>query len=186
MRIYKGNSIVWGALFYAGSGLALAAPAQESEPTSVTSAGPVVSTELVKELLHWIGAHSDYDIAVFLDKPPEIAFCECGDTISYEGETLVVHTPIKGLYDKKAYKIILVEPWHASDLKNVSTLLHELIHFVQYQSKTWPCWQKTEWEAYKLQAAWQQEQSLDVNFNWIQIFFKASCEKPREIHPSRH
>jgi len=152
----------------------------------VATAEPTPKPILISELLRWIGEQTDYDITPFLVDPPEITFCECGEVIQYEGESLTVHEPIKGLYDKEANKIFLTSPWRADNIDHIGTLLHELIHFVQYNSREWPCWQRTEWEAYKLQEQWLREQGREPIFNWVRIYYVSRCEEPRDIHPSRY
>lgn len=136
---------------------------------------------LVEELIGWIGEHGDYDVARFLENPPEISFCDCGETIDYEGRTIVVHEPVKGVYDLEVNRITLVRPWDRQDLLNISSLLHELVHVVQYHSKEWPCWHATEWEAYKLQEQWLLERGIDPGFNWVEIQLLSSCTR-RDIH----
>lgn len=132
---------------------------------------------LVVELLRWIGKHSEYGVDAFLTDPPEISFCECGDSVVYEGRRIVIHEPLEGMYDKKLRKITLVRPWTKKNLVNVSTLLHELVHFVQYQSRSWPCWNATEWQAYKLQALWLRQHGVKPGFNWVEIYFLSSCRR---------
>ena len=141
-----------------------------------------VDEALVKELLVWIKKNSSYEAIPVTWILPQITFCECGDIIEYEGHSITIDESIKGLIDMQEYKIILVSPWNSANLRNVSTLLHELIHFVQYRSKTWNCPREPEWEAYQLQAKWLKEQGIDNNFNWAQILIDSSCTV-RDVHP---
>ena len=140
---------------------------------------------LITDLLDWIANNSDYDTTFLQSNPPLIEFCECGEIILYEGKPVVIEEHLKGLYDKPNRKITLVRPWDASKVYDVSILLHELIHFVQYNNKEWVCWNETEWEAYKLQEAWLLERGHDPAFNWVQIYFLARCpfRDPSDIHP---
>lgn len=137
---------------------------------------------LVADLLTWIGEHSAYAVEPYLHQLPEVTFCDRDQEISYEGRNIIVHEPINGVYDKDSRKIYLVKPWSSQNLKNVSTLLHELVHYVQYSSKEWECWRKTEWEAYKLQEAWLDQHGVDAGFNWTEILMLSSCSR-RDIHP---
>lgn len=159
-----------------------ACSADERAPAAV--AGEPTQSELrplVVNLLRWIGEHSDYKVDAFVKNPPKISFCACGDSVLYEGHRIVIHEAVKGVYDKRLRKITLVKPWTKKNLVNVSTLLHELVHFVQYQSRHWPCWNATEWQAYKLQALWLKQHGVKPKFNWVQIYLWSSCRK----RPSR-
>ena len=78
-------------------------------------------------------------------------------------------------------RIHLVRPWGAANARDQSRLLHELIHDVQFQNKSWECPNATEWEAYKLHEEWLQQHGINPNFNWFAIQMRARC--PRDIHP---
>lgn len=147
-----------------------------------TSSTEAELQSVVADLLEWIGEHSKYDVAGPLDDPPQISFCECGEIIEYEGRSITVHEGVKGIYDLQVNRITLVRPWDRRDLLNVSTLLHELVHVVQYHSREWPCWHATEWQAYKLQEQWLMERRIDPGFNWVEIRLLSSCTR-RDIHP---
>ena len=135
----------------------------------------VVAHAVIIELLTWIGAHTDYDVSASLADPPSISFCRDGDVIEYEGDSLMVDPDLGAAYDMVRRHIYLAQPWDVADVRNRSTLLHELIHDVQYRNRDWPCWQKTEWEAYKLQEAWLAEQGESADFNWAMILMLSRC-----------
>lgn len=137
---------------------------------------------VIAELLVWIEKNSDYSVFSSNKKSPEVVLHEIDETIQYEGRILTIPENLKGLYDKQADKIILVKPWDVADIDDLSTLLHELVHVVQYKDRLWGCWQRTEWEAYKLQEQWLRERGRDPNFNWIRIYLLSSCA-PRDMHP---
>jgi len=137
--------------------------------------------EVARELLRWIGDNSGYDTARFVANPPKISFSDPGETVVYEGRPIVLHEPVKGVYDIQVRRITLVRPWSRKDLFNISTLLHELVHYVQYESRDWTCWHATEWEAYKLQERWLRERGIDAGFNWVEIYLLSRCT-PRDIH----
>jgi len=152
-----------------------------SKDTALRDPSEAELRPLVVELIGWIGEHSDYEVGTLHENPPKISFCDCGETIDYEGRTVVVHEPVKGIYDLEINRITLVRPWNRQDLLNISSLLHELVHVVQYHSKKWPCWHATEWEAYKLQEQWLLERGIDPGFNWVEIRLLSSCTR-RDIH----
>lgn len=150
---------------------------------SDTNAVLVAERSLISKLLTWIDVHTDYDVSKSTLHHPQIKFFAQGDSIAYEGNTMTITKRLQGLYDKQQYKIILVKPWQASDHYDVSTLLHELVHVVQYQNKNWPCWQRTEWEAYQLQEQYLKEHEIDPQFNWLEIAMFSNCGR-RDIHPA--
>lgn len=137
----------------------------------------VVADAVVVELLTWIGAHTDYDVSATLAEPPSIGFCRHGEVIDYEGESLIVDPDLGAAYDKERRHIYLARPWDAAKVKDLGTLLHELIHDVQYRNRDWPCWQKTEWEAYKLQESWLAERGESAEFNWALILMLSRCSQ---------
>jgi hypothetical protein len=61
--------------------------------------------------------------------------------------------------DNRSY---LVQPWDGDNVVQISTLLHELVHYVQLQSSNWPCPNVTVWQACKYQDAWLQERELSI------------------------
>ena len=143
--------------------------------------GPSVSEEILSELIRWIGNRTDYDISRTLHHLPTVSFCDPKTEISYEGETIIVDPMIGAAYDMEVRHIHLVRPWSPSNTRDLSTLLHELIHDIQYLNRTWSCNGEPEWEAYKLQEAWLEEQGVQSDFNWPLILLLSRCR--RDVHP---
>lgn len=137
--------------------------------------------DLVAPLLRWIGDHTDYDITQSLAAPPRISFCETGQIIHYEDRDVIVETGLRAAYDLTHQQIFLVRPWSAQDTFDLSVLLHELIHHVQLQNRSWDCIGAPEWEAYKLQEKWLKAHDIDPEFDWLTIYMMSRC--PRDIHP---
>ena len=142
----------------------------------------IVDRTLVVHLLIWIQNHSTYDILSTLRDPPTVMLRRYGEVISYEGQEIVVHKTLLGAYDKQANIIILTTPWSDSNTYNISTLLHELIHFIQSNTREWDCWGKAELEAYKLQEAYLIEHNETPQFNWLKILMSSDCKR-RDVHP---
>lgn len=140
-----------------------------------------VDAELIDGLIDWIGGNSDYDVSLLRTAPPDVFVCDSGDDIDYEGRDLIVDPELRGLYDLVNHRIVLTEPWDPGDPRHLSTLLHELIHAVQWASKDWRCIGEPEWEAHKLQETWLAEQGIDAGFDWLGIYLRSNC--PRDIHP---
>jgi hypothetical protein len=166
-----------------GAGAALPPAPQGTAPRPAVDADcpPDAPGALVRRLLGWLAAHSDYDTGRAAADPPEIRFCRSGEVIRYEGHDILVEPDLRAAFDLRARRIYLVLPWRADDPRNVSALLHELIHDVQFAARDWPCPQATEWEAYRLQAAWLEEQGIDPGFDWFGIHMRARC--PGDVHP---
>ena len=133
------------------------------------------SRQLVTGLLQWIDNHSSYDVSDSVRSPPEIVFCTTGTIIKYEGQDMVVDQDLRAAYDLDRRRIYLVRPWNPSNLEHRSVLLHELIHHLQFASRSWDCLQQPEYEAYRLQAAWMSEHGLVPSFDLAQIFVRSRC-----------
>lgn len=140
-----------------------------------------VSTETITELVHWIADHTDYDVVPTLRDPPQIRFCSTGGIISYEGKDIVVDKELVAAYDRINRVIYLVRPWSASNVEDVSRVLHELIHAVQFENRSWRCSQEPEWETYHLQADWLAEHGVEKEFDWSKIFMLSQC--PEDVLP---
>ncbi|MGC9368265.1 MAG: DUF6647 family protein [Paracoccaceae bacterium] len=137
--------------------------------------------ELVEELIRWIGAETDYDIAGALADPPAVLFCLTGEAIDVDREHMLVEENMLGAYDLAQSRVFLVRPWSTDDTRQVSVLLHELVHHVQFRNRDFECKQAAEWEAYQLQAKWLAERRVEPGFDWLHIYFMSRC--PRDIHP---
>jgi hypothetical protein len=149
--------------------------------SSSASAADRVPSALVADLLAWIGANSGYDVTPIEPQAVEIVFCEPGERIAYEGGNVVVPAEVRGLYDPARTTITLVRPWSVDEPMDVSTLLHELVHRLQWSQRAWPCVGAPELEAYRLQDRWLREHAVRADFDWVRITLQASC--PRDVHP---
>lgn len=88
----------------------------------------------------------------------------------------------RGLYDPDAGTIWLVRPWDARDPRDVSVLLHELVHHRQAAHGHWYCPGAQELPAYRAQEEWLNALGLEPEVNWIAVVLEAGCTK-RDIHP---
>lgn len=158
-----------------------AAPSPDSVRDAPSVAGEEVTDQMTAVLVRWIGNHTDYDVTRTRRDPPEIRFCSTGGIISYEGKDIVVDKEMVAAYDRVNRVIYLVRPWSASSLLDISKVLHELIHDVQFQNRQWHCIQKPEWETYKLQARWLAEHGVEKKFDWSKVFQISQC--PEDIMP---
>jgi hypothetical protein len=187
MRLVSGSLLVCISL-----GIALPAVRAElaQEPDAETTAPAPFETciapgqpsaRLMRDLIDWIARHSTHDVSAVNSSLPAVTFCQTGEVIDYEGRHMVVDRSLNAAYDELARRIWLVLPWSAGNRWHVSILLHELVHDVQFQSRSWPCPQASEEEAYRLQHDWLAEQGIASGFNWFAIQMRARC--PRDIHP---
>ena len=158
-----------------------AIPKLEAAPEERPCATPAPEKALIRELMAWIGEHTDYDTARATRDPPSIEFSEAGKSIRYEGEDVIVDSQLRAAYELRRRRIFLVLPWSASETRDVATLLHELLHDIQFSNRRWTCKGEAEWEAYKLQEVWLAERGLASGFDWPQIFLMSRC--PRDVHP---
>ena len=162
--------------------LAQLAPPVEFQVMAPEWPGQLPADLLKIALLEWIEANSEYDVSGLLANPPTVRFCEHGSTLVYEGKAIHFDDRLNGVYDEMKKQICLAKPWHSSSTKDRGVLLHELVHHVQYESKSWICPKATEWEAYKLQEVWLLENGMTPDFNWAYILLDSSC-MPRDVHP---
>lgn len=142
---------------------------------------PRIDPRLVATLLEWIGKHTAYDVSVAVSKPPTISICQLGESVDYENRSLVVERPVVAIYNIEKGHIFLVAPWDPDNAHSIGTLLHELIHHVQHLSKSWSCWGRAEWEAYKLQEKWLAEHGVKPKFDSADVFLRTRCR--RNVHP---
>lgn len=154
-------------------------PASPEHPPATASSLP--SRELIQDLFGWIGDNTNYDVSEALAQPPTISLCDNGSTLIYEGHPVLVDKPLRGAYDMQARHIFLVRPWSADDPHHVGSLLHELVHHVQWTRRTWTCMYEPEWQAYKLQDKWLTQQGIDAGFDWLFIFAISRCQP--NVHP---
>jgi len=138
-----------------------------------------VDPKVITRLTGWIEANTVYDPAAL--GPPTIFACRTGEVIKYEGQDILVDHDLRAAYDRVNDRIFLVNPWSAQDPRNLSSLLHELIHRSQLHAREWPCAQASEIEAYYLQHLWLAEQGIVSGFNWFKIEMRARC--PAQHHP---
>ncbi len=151
------------------------------EPVKADTAPVPPGAAVIQALLDWIEAKTEYEVSALRAAPPVISFCAVGERIPYEVGTALVDVTLNGAYDHPRNTILLVQPWDPADPRDRSVLLHELIHAVQLQNRTYACLEEAEWEAYKLQEAYLADHGLDSGFDWLQIYFWSQC--PRDIHP---
>jgi len=133
---------------------------------------------LVVELNAWLDAATEYPES---DTRPQIEFVETEQAQRLRGVADLSGGRIRGLYDAETGTIYLTEPWSSENPRDISILLHEMVHHRQTK-RHWYCPQAQEWRAYEIQAQWLAEQNIEDDFYWPAIMLQSSCAK-RDIHP---
>jgi uncharacterized protein DUF6647 len=88
---------------------------------------------------------------------------------------------LQALYNLSDGSIYLPQQWAPNDLRQTSTLLHELVHHVQRSNNVeLPCVAAYERQAYDLQIKWLREQGVDdpyelIKTNELSIYMLSTC-----------
>jgi len=137
-------------------------------------------TGLVAHLDVWLDANTNLPRR---DTAATISMTSPTDALALAGINSAINAEtVRGLYDSASTTIWLVYPWSLKDPRDVSVLLHELVHHRQAEAGHWYCPGAQELPAYKTQQAWLDELGLELNANWIAVVLEAGCT-PRDIHP---
>ncbi|GMG83783.1 hypothetical protein LNKW23_29970 [Paralimibaculum aggregatum] len=134
---------------------------------------------VVKGLERWLDRAAPYPRPM---EAPAIVFIDAAEARAMHRRAGRLDGRLRGLYAATGATIYLVRPWSPRDPRDVSALLHELVHHRQTEARHWYCENAQEWEAYRLQARWLGELGIDPGFYWPAILLEASCT-PRDIHP---
>lgn len=151
------------------------APASADQTPYDACEDPSVPQRVFNDLIGWIALHTMYDVKPLANHLPEIVFCTKGERISYEGLDIPVEEGLRAVYDLSHRRVFLVRPWSADNPLDRSVLLHELVHIVQLDGRTWPCTGAPELEAYMLQDQYLKEYGIDAGFDWGAIFLLSIC-----------
>lgn len=137
-----------------------------------------ISPTLLDELNAWLDAETEFGRR---DSPPRIKLVGLERAEDLRGAAERSGGRTRGLYDEETGTIYLTEPWSAGNRRDISVLLHEMVHHRQ-AGQHWYCQQAQEWRAYQIQAQWLGEQNIGDDFYWPAILLQSSCAK-RDIHP---
>lgn len=142
---------------------------------------PEVLEQLVARLESWL----DEDGTLPPRRPgPAIRFVSPQEADMLHGaeSARYLHGPLNGLYSAETQTVYLVAPWDYGNMRDVSVLLHELIHHRQQTARHWFCEAAQEEGAYRLQEKWLGSMGIESDFYWPAIILMSSCT-PRDIHP---
>lgn len=135
-------------------------------------------TELMLGLLLWIGANTDYTVTTAL---PNIVMTEKYNMCAAYGigeKGRCDAARLHGFYDKNM-TIYLRNGFDVANADDVSMLLHELVHYVQWLNgaNRTTCLGMLEVEAYELQDAWRAKAGLGPGIDeFRKILLAASCD----------
>lgn len=153
-------------------------PAQATDLLAWRDAGSL--EEMISQLEDWLDKHTDLRRR---ETAPVVKWTSQVNVASITGSKRAAYVrTVRGLYDGDSSTIWLVRPWSAHDPRDVSVLLHELVHHRQAGEGHWYCPGAQELPAYRAQQAWLAELGLELDVNWIAIVLEAGCT-PRDIHP---
>jgi hypothetical protein len=135
-------------------------------------------TDTVLVLLAWIAMHTGYEV----DLPqPNIVMTTEGNLCKQYGidsRSQCEGMRLIGFYNK-GYTIYLDVDFDIRQPNQRSHLLHELVHYVQYQNKEHlhVCLGHLELEAYELQDQWRKSRQLQpVLGDFNRLMLEMSCE----------
>ncbi len=179
--------MIWQSLVLRASLVGLALFTTAIKPAAAQESGDcnpsLPSAEIVTELVGWIALNTSYDVSQVYRTPPEIVFCSVGQTVPYEGDELIVESSLRAAYDLHRRLIYLVQPWSEDNPRDVSVLLHELLHDVQLSNREWPCVAAPELEAYWLQDKWLAGRGIASGFDWEAIWILSRCPAEGSVTP---
>lgn len=127
---------------------------------------------LMLSLLIWLGMNSDFNLPKNKNALPRIEY-KTADTmkvIVYGAIGPSIPKEVKASYDDRKNILYLLNGFNPKDLSEQRTMLHELVHFLQfYNKRKYKCRNVAEVEAFRLATKWGQEQGIkdDYAINWI-------------------
>jgi hypothetical protein len=140
------------------------------------------SEKLMAGLVGWINEHTSYDYST--DILPDIKFSSSEEiaTVAF-GKNLpkamdLKSLSIKGLYNYKESTVYLLDSIDINTEKGRAILLHELVHFLQYQhgqEKNVQCKNELEALAYTLEARYLEAQDVKVDFSKNHVHRVSQC-----------
>jgi len=149
-------------------------PAMAKDPETRSA----IPRTLLQDLDIWLDAETEF---ARHDRRPRIVIVDQSHAERLHGVADRSSGRTRGLYNPETETIYLAKPWSVTDQRDISILLHEMVHHRQSQEHYY-CEQAQEWRAYQIQAQWLESQGLDNNFFWPAIVLQSSCTK-RDIHP---
>lgn len=132
---------------------------------------------LIATYLAWIVAQT----GLFVPDHPRIHFVTSTEMAVRYGSPENSGLDLQALYDHSDGSIYLPQGWRPDDLRQKSTLLHELVHHVQRSNNiVLPCMAAYERQAYELQIKWLRQEGVTdpyelINTNELGIYMVSVC-----------
>lgn len=135
--------------------------------------------ELMLSLMLWIGDHSQHDVFLRLPTISQVNHYHLCMRYGIDDPQQCENSQLKGFYNKRN-TIYLPLDFTTDSLDKQSELLHELVHFAQWENMH-PheayCLGEKEAEAYRLQNTWRVQHGLNpVSDEFTLMMLTASCE----------
>jgi hypothetical protein len=149
---------------------------------NLSRSSSISDSELAIALLMWINSNSSFDYN--LDELPKIKKVTKVDIaqVAFGKALPAAVNPdtlgIKGLYNFNDQTIYILDTLDLNAEKDRAILLHELVHFLQYQygdDKGAKCKNELERLAYRLEAKYLQSQNQEIDFNTSHIEKVSKC-----------
>ncbi len=135
-------------------------------------------SSLMLMLLGWLNLHTDFDTQVEL---PNIVITEHANLCAQYGihdKGTCEATRLVAFYDRK--RTIYLHPnFDPADETDRSVLLHELVHYLQWQNglNENACWGDLEVQAYRLQDDWRWQNDIPGQTDpFKMVMLEAACE----------
>ncbi|WP_349627706.1 MULTISPECIES: DUF6647 family protein [unclassified Bradyrhizobium] len=112
---------------------------------------------------------------------PRIHFVTVADMAMRHGSPEDRGLELQALYNRDEGAIYLPQGWRPDDLRQKSTLLHEVVHHVQRANNiVLPCIAAYERQAYELQIEWLREEGVAdpyalIKTNELGIYIASAC-----------
>ncbi len=141
--------------------------------------------ELTLALLTWIGGHTS--LAYDGNGLPEIVQVDQHQLVRilYDGSLPqgldIDRVTVEGLYNFRDGKIYLSSNIDLATTEGQAVLVHELIHYLQYQQgleRSVPCMRALELSAYAAQAEYLRQHGGQSPFNEVQVLAVSTCTRP--------
>ena len=132
---------------------------------------------LIATYLAWIIAQTGWSAP----EHPSIHFVTRSELVNLHGSPEGTALEVEALYNPSEGSIYLPKEWQPDDLRQTSTLLHELVHHAQRSNNVaLPCMAAYERQAYELQVKWLREQEVDdpydlIKTNELSIYLISAC-----------
>ena len=138
--------------------------------------------EVLAAAVVWLAQNTMYELP---DTRPEIVVKPHTAVRDLQG---VDHDDFFALYDPERNRIVLSERIDLGTVPGRAKLVHELVHWLQYEAgfKTYRCYGEREFEAYAAQESYERAHAAASSVNWVWVIGHYQCPPafaPDHTHP---